>query len=247
MPAVAFNTAIAFVSLAAGIWVTLRSRAIIEAVPGSERVESKVLLGFIAALGLLYLAGGITYRMGVSFANSAQWVSDTQRVRAALGDLYAAVSDAEAGGARLSASRAAPITSRSEYERVICRISRARALGHAARDVRGRTPCSFARLQVLESSIEGRLDALSRQLEAFDRQGQVAGATRLLRATRGIQLAQVNATPIVQLMDLSESKLLTARTEELSRNRGLTLFALIATLAIATTTALVLLFNSITL
>ena len=60
------------------------------------RIESKVLTGFIAALLLLSVAGGITYRMGVSFARSAQWMLHTQQARATLGDLYASISDAEA-------------------------------------------------------------------------------------------------------------------------------------------------------
>jgi CHASE3 domain sensor protein len=176
--------------------------------------------------------------MGVSFANSAQWVTETQRIRAALGDLYAAVSDAEA------VERDYLLTGSSDYKLQYERVAaEARTRTSAMYAMFEDDPTQLARLQVLESSIEGRLDALSRQLEEFDRHGQVAAQLDIARDEGISSLKSIHA--ILQLMDLSESKLLSARNEELSRSRGLTLFALIATLTIATT-ALVMLFNSIT-
>jgi CHASE3 domain sensor protein len=136
-------------------------------VAGSERVESKVLLGFIAALGLLYLSGGVTYRMGVSFANSAQWVTETQRIRAALGDLYAAVSDAEA------LERDYLLTGSSDYKLQYERVAaESRARTSAMYAMFEDDPTQLARLQVLESSIEDREDwELLRELGCDDAQG----------------------------------------------------------------------------
>ncbi len=125
LPPVAVNTALAFLLLSVGALLVYRTKvsptAAAEAVKRGG-VEKKVLAAFIAALLLLYLAGGITYRMGVSFANSAQWVTGTQQVRAALGELRASISDAE------SAQRNHQLTGlpqdQREYTRLVSEVER---------------------------------------------------------------------------------------------------------------------------
>jgi signal transduction histidine kinase/CheY-like chemotaxis protein len=239
LPPVAINTAAAFMALGAGIWLASRTPAMRDPEPAAVGgIENKVLMGFIAALSLLFLAGGITYRMGVSFANSAQWVSDAQRARAALGDLYAAIADAE--GAQRDYLLAGTADYRLEYQRVAADV---RARLTALQPMLMEDSMQLLRLRVLGSSIEGRLNALSHQLDEYDSVG--GDAARLAIADdEGISsLKSIRA--ILRMMDVSEAQQLSARTEQLERNRGLTLFALVSTLGIATT-ALVLLFRSIT-
>jgi signal transduction histidine kinase/HPt (histidine-containing phosphotransfer) domain-containing protein/ActR/RegA family two-component response regulator len=58
-------------------------------------IEFKVAGGFVGAFLLLLVGGSITYWTSTEFAQSAQLVAHTQVVRTRLGELYAAVSDAE--------------------------------------------------------------------------------------------------------------------------------------------------------
>jgi hypothetical protein len=51
-------------------------------------VELKVLSGFVLAMCLLLFGGGYTYRAGVEFRNSIEWVAHSQEVRATLADVY---------------------------------------------------------------------------------------------------------------------------------------------------------------
>jgi signal transduction histidine kinase/CheY-like chemotaxis protein len=218
LPPVAVNTALAFLLLSVGLFAQLADT------DAAERggVETKVLFAFVAALLLLYLAGGITYRMGVSFTKSAQWVAHTEQARAALGDLHAAVADAE------SAQRNHLLTGspgfQTEYERVSLQADadmQSLGLLFAA------DPAQQARLGDLRSAVGARMQALAQQAALAPPPG-------------GDQIRNT-----IRIMDDAEAELLTARVAELTRNRSLTLYALMATLAVATA-ALLLLFRSIT-
>jgi hypothetical protein len=136
LPPVAFHSAIAFICLGVGTLAADRSievAALLEHhVPFKERIELKVLMGFIAALALFGLGGGITYRMGVNFSNSAAWVTHTQMVRRALADLNLSLTEAESAQRRYlflgRRGRPAPAGTREPGSH---RSSAARALGRA--------------------------------------------------------------------------------------------------------------------
>ncbi len=239
LPPVSFPSAMTFVLMGFGIWQTHRQDSLdTEAEGTGSGVETKVLAGFIAALALLYVAGGITYRMGVNFANSAQWVVDAQQARGALGDLYAAVSDAEA------AQRNYLLTDSPEYLQQFDRVAdEARARLAALLPLMADQPQQQTRLDLLGTSISGRLEALSQQLAQFERSGGNSAALAIASDEGVSSLKSIRA--VIRVMNDAEDRLLRARAAELARRRGLTLFALLLTLAIATT-ALALLFHSIT-
>ncbi|HIJ89939.1 MAG: response regulator [Desulfobulbaceae bacterium] len=60
-----------------------------------KTVEFKVLLGFIVTMLLISFGGGLTYRAGTKFAESAMQVARTQEKRAMIGDLYSTIVNAE--------------------------------------------------------------------------------------------------------------------------------------------------------
>ncbi len=80
--------------LGIGAWRARRARDR-AAAPTRATIGRKSLTGFIVAVLLLSVGGGITYRNSVDFTRSSQWVAHTHEVRARLGLLHAAVSDAE--------------------------------------------------------------------------------------------------------------------------------------------------------
>jgi two-component system, sensor histidine kinase and response regulator len=80
LPPVAVHTALALIFLGIGAAILCGSRAT-SARAGArsrERVETKVLIGFISALALLCIGGGITYRIQTDFANAAERVAQAQ-------------------------------------------------------------------------------------------------------------------------------------------------------------------------
>ena len=84
LPPVAVHTALALMFLSIGAAVLCRSEASSARVGGArsrERVETKVLIGFISALALLCIGGGITYRIQTDFANAAESVAQAQLSR----------------------------------------------------------------------------------------------------------------------------------------------------------------------
>jgi signal transduction histidine kinase/CheY-like chemotaxis protein/HPt (histidine-containing phosphotransfer) domain-containing protein len=81
LPPVAVNTALALIFLSIGAAVLCGSRATSAGARGArsrERVETKVLIGFISALALLCIGGGVTYRIQTDFANAAELVVQAQ-------------------------------------------------------------------------------------------------------------------------------------------------------------------------
>jgi two-component system sensor histidine kinase/response regulator len=84
LPPVAVHTALALIFLSIGAAVLCRSGASSARVRGArsrERVETKVLIGFISALALLCIGGGISYRIQTDFANTAESVARAQLSR----------------------------------------------------------------------------------------------------------------------------------------------------------------------
>jgi signal transduction histidine kinase/CheY-like chemotaxis protein/HPt (histidine-containing phosphotransfer) domain-containing protein len=82
LPPVALNTAVAFVALGAGAILRVAPDALLSGWTFTARrrghVEAKVLLGFVLALLLLCISGGIAYRTQARFASSVQHLAGIQ-------------------------------------------------------------------------------------------------------------------------------------------------------------------------
>ena len=241
LPPVAIHTAAAFMLLGLGATLAQMSAhrpSEASLVQSRGRVEAKVLGGFILALVLLCLGGGITYRMQANFANSAALRANIQEVRTALGATYAAVADAE------SAQRYYLLTTRSEFlDQYRARAAQAKELA-AGLPERGLDPSAQQRasLQLLQSLIAQRMAVLSHHIEIFRIEGDEA-ARRAIAADGGVADMQLIRDTLAK-MDATEADLSVTLTSQFARNRGYTLIALLGTLMVATA-ALLSLFGSI--
>jgi signal transduction histidine kinase/CheY-like chemotaxis protein/HPt (histidine-containing phosphotransfer) domain-containing protein len=240
VPPVAINTALGFILLGIGTWLArgaILGRASAGDAEARGSVETKVLIGFIAALVLLFVGGGMTYRMGVSFVSSAQWVTHTEEVRAKLDELYAAITDAEL------AQRNYLLMGRPVY-RIEFRGRAAQVDSHVAelRRLIADNPAQLARLSELTRLVAPWMESLSRHVELFERLD--SEATRPANAADDDVSTMESIRSRVRLMDGVEVDLLSTRTLALASARHYTLIALLTTLAIATV-ALLTLFGSI--
>jgi signal transduction histidine kinase/HPt (histidine-containing phosphotransfer) domain-containing protein/ActR/RegA family two-component response regulator len=241
IPPVAIHTAVAFMLLGLGSALAQLSPAKPPALSSGQsqgRVEAKVLGGFILALVLLCLGGGITYRMQANFANSAALRASILEARTALGATYAAVDDAE------SAQRNYLLTSRSEC------LAQYRAFATRAEDLSAQLPergldlsaGQRSSLQLLQLLIRRRIAALSNHIEIFDREGDEA-VRRAIATDDGVADMQLIRNTIAK-MDSYELDLADTSARQSARNRSYTLIALLGTLMMATA-ALLSLFGSI--
>ena len=238
LPPVALHTAFAFILLGSGTLLAGhapgRTRAAAPLLPSllppflpNIPVETRILAGFIGAIVLLFVAGGFTYRAGHEFANSAHWVTHAQAVRAALGRLYATISDAE------SAQRNYLLTGnpafKAAYTRTLPKLDEQEdELVRLVVD----NPAQQQQLAELLPFIPQRIDALERHIAIFERQDMAA-----VRAAIGgdIGIAAKNEIGrLVERMDDTEKQLLVAREASLKRSRELTLITLLTTVAAAT-------------
>jgi signal transduction histidine kinase/CheY-like chemotaxis protein/HPt (histidine-containing phosphotransfer) domain-containing protein len=240
LPPVAVNTAAAFILLGLGTAFVDRAaarRALSQPAEIRGRVENKVLVGFILALVLLCLGGGITYRMQHNFEDSAQLLGVAQQYRTQLRALYTSIADAE------SAQRTYLLIGKLEYRQQFQDLARdtddqiAQLRQHSADG-----PRRLAFLNEIEPLIKRRLESLSQHIDVFEREGN--DAVRLAIATDdGVANMELIRRMIAQ-MDAQEAAVLTERAQKLAGNRGYTLIALLTTLAIATA-GLLILFGSI--
>ncbi|HTV52797.1 MAG TPA: ATP-binding protein, partial [Steroidobacteraceae bacterium] len=238
LPPVALNTALAFLMLSIGTAIALRIPALHGlGAAGRQRVENKVLIAFVGALLLLCAGGGITYRMQVSFANSAQLVSDAQQVRTTLGELYGLIADAESeqrdylliGGAAYL----------SEYQRLSAQLGlRMQALRLLyAKD----TPQPQA-MDRLVGLIQRYQQTLGRELDLAATSDR--DALRAAIAGDGTVEQMQGIRRSIKQLDAAEEDLLVTRARRLSLGRSYTLIALLATLTLSATILFVL-FGSI--
>lgn len=240
MPPVAIHTAIAFVLLSLGAAIARRliSPSTIADAEGRARIESKVLVGFLSALVMLCLGGGITYRMCGLFANSAELVSKSEQARTALGALYASIADAE------NAQRNYLLTGKPEYL-IQHRLLAGQVDQHlkALYGLQTNDSLKLAILTPLEDVIGQRMRILSAHIDLFERKG-LEEARRAIDADGAGTATMESIRQMISELDASEAALLKARANQFSRNRSRTLIALLATLMVATV-ILVVLFGSI--
>jgi signal transduction histidine kinase/FixJ family two-component response regulator len=240
LPPVAIHTAVAFVLLGLGAAFADHAQSQRRAAAtdgGHGRVEAKVLIAFILALGLLCLGGGITYRMQVSFANSAQLLADAQQTRTELGAIYAAIIDAE------SVQRKYLLIGRVEYrDQYVALSSEVSEQIPRLRKSVLEEPTLSELERHLEQIIKDRLDTLSRHIAIFENQGHEAVRQAITAQDGTAAMEEIRGT--IARMDESEAALSRVRSHQIAHDRNYTLIALVTTLLIATG-ALVVLFTSI--
>ncbi|HEV7912351.1 MAG TPA: ATP-binding protein, partial [Albitalea sp.] len=226
LPPVAVHTALAFTLLGIGTLLAGRERHARPDGPVLQTrasVEFKVALGFVGAFLLLVVGGGITYRTGAEFVQSAQMVAHTQEVRTRLGKLHATVSEAE------SAQRDYLLTGAAHHKRAYLTFAgEARAHAIALEALEADNAAHLQLLARLKGLVGQRLDSLEETVVLHDSQGfdaaraQVATdqGTRLMDAVRAL----------THEMDGTEAALLVQREARAARDRQNSLVFLIITL-----------------
>jgi signal transduction histidine kinase/CheY-like chemotaxis protein/HPt (histidine-containing phosphotransfer) domain-containing protein len=193
----------------------------------SASVETKILGGFVGSLLLLFLAGGFTYRLNAEFADTAEWVTHTQKVRASLGKLYTTISDAEAAQRNYLLTNDA--THKAEYTRSISVVRQdEQSLVNLVSD----NPAQLKEFSELRPFIARRLSALADHVAVFENE-RMAAVQRAIASDSGIR-AKREIQIRIQRMDDAERVLLVNRQVALRSTREFTLLTLLGMLAVAT-------------
>jgi len=233
LPPVALNTALAFILFAFGIALIAR-RGSAHAHSGVER---KVLVGFISALVLLCLGGGITYRMGADYTNSSLAIGKAQALRAALDETHAAISEAA------SAQRNFLLVGRDAYRLDYLRaVDSVRQHTAVLRRMVADNPQQLALFASLAQQTADFMQVLARQVTALEQEGEDGGRAAVAANDGLPQMAAIRR--IIERMDQLEEARMAGQASQPARDRAFTLIALLVTLGIATV-ALVALFYSI--
>jgi PAS domain S-box-containing protein len=177
LPPVALNTALAFVALGLGALCASAQHSMrpVTVSEGLTTVEFKIAGAFVGALMLLMVGGGITYGASAEYVRMTQLAADTQEIRARLGRLYAAVSDAE------SAARTYVLTSAGHYKDDFVRFDGA-SRGHAAdlRSLVDDDPAQSEQAARLSELVAQRLTALEQTIALHDLRGREAARALVL-------------------------------------------------------------------
>jgi PAS domain S-box-containing protein len=187
-------------------------------------VETKTFTGFVATLILLLLAGGHTYTAAVDAAESARWAARSQKVRASLGRLNAAVSEAEV------AQRDYLFDGNPDNLKGF-RSSTAEA-GREAEDLArlvADNPAQSLRLKELQVVVGQHLLSLGSAVATFEQSGLAAAKQRVVNGEGHTHMATIRA--LVKQMDSAEEELLVSREALYSRDKVRTLISLLLTLA----------------
>ena len=236
----AVHTALSQILLALGLYLCdARFRAAdSRALQGLRAAtEAKLLVGFGLAVVLLCVGGGITYRMVVNFASTAQELADSQQRLRGLDQAYEAISDAEA------AQRDYLILGDPRYRAEF--LDQQALLPRRISTVRAHLLTDSAQ-RATEAKLEGLLQLyaklLTRHIEIQDSAGPEAARRTMLTDGGGAIMAAIRAD--IKELRRAERDQLAARTDRFARSRTHMLIALLLTLLAATTTFL-LLFGSI--
>ena len=226
VPPVAVNTAVAFVLLGSATWfASLRPE--LEGPRARSRIEAMVLTGFVPAMLVLVVGGGYTYQSGVKYAESTQSIVHSQRVRAQLGELYAAISDAE------TAQRDYILTDRPKFTAEFHHdVNRARASVEALAPLLQDNPSQLARFVQLREMSEARIESLQSLIDTFDVYGEAATRAGIAAEAEPALMRQVRT--LSADMQGTETRLLDSRSAAAETDRRATLVSLLTTLLLAT-------------
>ena len=225
LPPIAVHTALAFTLLGIGTLLASRARKARSeaAVTTRTSIELKVAAGFAGTFLMLIVGGGITYRTGAESAESAQRVAHTQQVRARLGQLYAAASDAE------SAQRTYLLTGMPRYRDDYARFAsqaglHATDLGVLIAD----NPAQQRLLARLDALLTQRLEALEHSMAVYDGRGYDAARAEVATEQGGRIMAALR--DLTHEMDNAESTLLAQHETRAAGDRQNALVFLLLTL-----------------
>jgi PAS domain S-box-containing protein len=227
LPPIAVHAAVGFTLLGAAILLAgFRLPTATDGTPQTRfSVELKAASGFIGAFLFLLIGGGVTYRTNADFVRSEQWVSHTLGVRTQLGQLYAAVLDAE------STQRSYLLTGveayRNSYADFAANMEKnIAALAQLILD----NPLQRQRLTLLDSAVTSHLRTLQEMVSAYDNKGRDAANVQ----TIGEADAQIAAIrELIHALDNGESELLIHRKALAVGARHNALFFLLLTLGCA--------------
>jgi len=227
LPPVAMNLAVGFMLLGSGSLYAARRPALPQADFFVTRagIEAKVLCGFVAAILIILIGGGFTYRYGADFARSAEWVARTQQVRALQGHVYTTLSDAQAAqrGYVLLGNE----SEQEEYKRFA-----AETRGHL--DDLDRLVVDAAQRQLLaelRTRVEERLARLDLGISIFENRGRAA-ARAAIAVGPGAEQMRVTRY-LLGRMDDTAALLLGRRENTAAAKRSTTLVSLLVTLSLA--------------
>lgn len=193
---------------------------------GVPRIERKVLVGFLAALVLMFVAGTFTYRAGAELLDADGTLARSQELRQSARKLYVSVSEAE------SSQRGYLLTGRSDLRQTYGRrAEEVAALGHAMRRL-VRDDGQRAALDETMTLAPRRLGALEQQIGVYQRGGAAVAASAVAAEPAGeLMRALHNAT---ERIARGEEKWLADREADTVRSRLLALFSLVLTFAVGT-------------
>lgn len=228
LPPVAVNTAVGFIIL--GLGTLIAGRAPAAEPPGPSvplsAIEIRTLIGFLAALSLLLLTGGQTYRAAVAAQESAHWVVHTLQVRSALQRLSAALSEAE------SEERAYLLGGNPDFLGAYKRnADEANQQTEALAQLIADNPDQARKFKELRLLLRRRLAGLGNSVDSLSPSGNT-GAQGLATGGEARRLGGAIRLLISQMNSL-EDKLLEAREADASRDQAKTLLYLLVTVSAA--------------
>lgn len=228
LPPVAINTAVAFIFLSTGTLLAIHKSMVQQtAAPFSMKsMEGKIFTGFAASFLLLAIGAGATYKATTVFSSSTQRVAQSQQVRAALGQLYADMSDAGL------AQRNYLITGRAEqldeYKHQLAKIaSHSEQLRSLVSDHAPQME-NLAPLQPLIDRTRGLLD---QGIALYQKQG-FGAAKKLVDSGQSLDAMQ-SLFAVLQRMDGMEEALLIEREAASVRFQRYMLISMLLTMGIA--------------
>ena len=219
----AANTALCFFLLGIAI-ISVNQRPVkqSETTPfHPNKVEVKILAGFLSALTLLIIGGGFTYQSGVNFSAADKMVRHTQLVRAEIARLHSTISDIQA------AYLTRLIVHEKLYDDVYTNhLKEAKAATDNLSILISDNPQQVKNLNLLKSLIAKRLELLEQAKTTENNHNQ------LIRGEGPKVVQQIR--DVMTRMDNVEVTLLNEREAQAALNQEVTLYWLMGTLCLAT-------------
>lgn len=185
-----------------------------------NKVEIKILAGFLSALILLVVAGGFTYQSSVHFAEADKWVRHTQQVRGEIARLRSTISDIQA------AHLARLIMHDKNYDAVYFNyLNQVKTTTENLSSLIADNTQQNKNLDQLKSLIDRRI-ALMTEIKG-------TGNSYLLSESEGPKIVQ-QIRDLMTHMDEVEIDLLNKRESIAAHNQQITLYWLVGTLCLAT-------------
>jgi len=228
LPPVAVNTAVAFIFLSTGTLLAMHKRTAQQTALlfSITSMEGKILTGFTGAFLLLAIGGGLTYKAATTFASSAQQVTHTQQVRAALSRLYSDIS--EAGFAQRNYLITGQPQQLDQYRQLVSNLAAQTAsIGLLVSD-NARQVENLAPLQPLLDRTRALLD---QGIELYQSQGYGAAKT-LIDSGQSLD-GMRSIFSVIQNMDAEEEALLVNREAASTRFQRYMLACMLLTMVVA--------------